>query len=461
MDLTSPSEQGVDPRGIAAFVDALEADPAIEPHGLVIQRHGRRIAEGHWAPHTGRQRRLVYSLSKTFTGTALGLAIGEGRLTLDDLVSQHLPELFDDATPEATRRMQVRHIASMATGHDRETLVEALALDRDDPVRGFLRIPPAAEPGTLFMYNQPPVLALATILTRLTGERLTDYLRPRVLDPLGITDLSWTQHRPGLDLGFSGVHTTVDAAARLGQLYLDDGMWDGQRLLPDGWVADASSVQIANPAREEADWRCGYGFQLWMQRHGYRGDGAFGQYMVVLPEQDAVVALFSCAQDMQAILDLMWEHLLPAMGDEPTSATADDAALADRLANLALPTVAARRGGDAPDVATMLFAPGTIGARSQATVTAIDVADGRLVVHEGDDRLEVPLTIDWTVRGDVASNAARLADGRIGVDVALLATPHRLEIALDPATATFVTRWPDVPLGTGRSIRLASMHAPD
>jgi CubicO group peptidase (beta-lactamase class C family) len=460
MQETSPSEQGVAPEAISSFLDAIEEAPAVEPHGLIIQRHGHRIAEGHWAPHAAGQRRLVYSLSKTFTGTALALAIGEGRLTLDDLVSDHLPELFDDDTPEATRRMKIRHIASMATGHDRETYVEALKIDRDDPVRGFLQIPPDAEPGSLFMYNQPPVLALATILTRLTGERLTDYLRPRVLEPLGITELAWTQVRPGLDMGFSGVHTDVDAVARLGQLYLDDGVWNGRRLLPEGWVADASSVQIANPQRIEPDWRCGYGFQLWMQRHGYRGDGAFGQFMVVLPEHDAVVALFSCAQDMQVILDLMWEHLLPAMTDDRSAPSVADAALAERLAHLSLPTVAERRGGDAADVPAMSFAPGTIGARSQATVTAVEVADGRMTVHEGDDTIEVPLTLGWSVVGEMASNAARLADGRVGVDVAFLATPHRLEIALDPSTATFVTRWPDVPLATGRSVRLSSMRAP-
>ena len=215
--------------------------------------------------------------------------------------------------------MKVRHIASMATGHDRETFLEALAIDPADPVRGFFTIPPDAEPGTLFAYNQPPVLALATILQRLAGERLTAYLRPRVLEPLGITDLRWAQIRPGLDMGFSGVHTNLDAVARLGQLYLDDGVWEGRRILPEGWVADASSVHIENPQREEPDWRQGYGFQLWMSRHGYRGDGAFGQYMVVLPEHDAVVAMFSCTDPMQAVLDLMWEHLLPAMSADGPS----------------------------------------------------------------------------------------------------------------------------------------------
>ncbi|TFH16066.1 MAG: class A beta-lactamase-related serine hydrolase, partial [Acidimicrobiales bacterium] len=184
MDVSSPSAQGVRTEGIASFLDALEGDARIEPHGLIIQRHGTRIIEGYWAPHTGDRSRLVYSLSKSFTGTALGLALGEGRLSLDDLVSDHLPELFDDDTPDATRRMRIRHIASMSSGHAAETILEAFAADPDDPVHGFLTIPPDAEPGTLFAYNQPPVLTLARILQSVTGERLSDYLRPRVLDPI-------------------------------------------------------------------------------------------------------------------------------------------------------------------------------------------------------------------------------------------------------------------------------------
>ncbi len=313
MDVSSPSAQGVRPEGIAAFLDAVEGDARIEPHGLIIQRHGKRIVEGYWAPHTGERSRLVYSLSKSFTGTALGLALGEGRLSLDDLVSDHLPELFDDDTPDATRRMRIRHIASMSSGHAAETLLEAFAADPDDPVHGFLTIPPDAEPGTLFAYNQPPVLTLARILQKVTGERLSDYLRPRVLDPIGVGDFSWRRLRSGVELGYSGVYTNLDAVARLGQLYLDDGVWNGQRLLPEGWVAEASSVQTPNGNWDQIDWQQGYGFQFWMSRHGYRGDGAYGQYMVILPEYDAVIAMFSCIEVMQVILDAMWDHLLPAM----------------------------------------------------------------------------------------------------------------------------------------------------
>ena len=213
-----------------------------------------------------------------------------------------------------------------------------------------------------------------------------------MLDPLGISEFRWAQLRPGLDMGFSGVHTNLDAVARLGQLYLDDGVWNGRRILPEGWVADASAVHIANPQREEPDWQQGYGFQLWMSRHGYRGDGAFGQYMVVLPEHDAVVAMFSCTEPMQAVLDAMWEHLLPAMESDPTSPTADDAALARRLDSLSLPTVAERCAGGPPAAAGDDVRPGAPGPTSQPTVSSIETTADRIVIHEDDRSIEVPLT---------------------------------------------------------------------
>lgn len=461
MQVSSPSAEGVAAAGIAAFVEDVTDDPRIEPHGLIVQRHGKRIVEGYWAPHAAADVRLVYSLSKTFTGTALALAIGDGLLSLDDLVSDHLPELFDDRVGERARRMRIRHIASMATGHDRETFLEALAIDPADPVRGFLQIPPDAEPGMLFAYNQPPVVALATIVQRLTGERLSEYLRPRVLDPIGVGDLRWAQIRPGQEMGFSGVYTNLDAIARLGQLYLDDGVWDDRRLLPEGWVADASSIHITNAQREEPDWQQGYGFQLWMSQHGYRGDGAFGQYMLVLPEHDAVVAMFSCTEQMQAVLDLAWEHLVPAFDGEGASAKAD-AALDERLASLTL-----RRAGDglaagAPTIGAATFAAAPHETTSHRTITSIDAADGQLTVHEGDRAFAVPLSAEWTLTDDaLAASAATLGDGRLLVDLVFLASPHRLEIELDPSRGTFTTRWPAVPLfGAGVDNRLATLRAP-
>ena len=310
---STPSTQGIDPAGLHAFLDALDTDPVIEPHGLIIQRHGRRVLEGYWRPHTAEQIRLVYSLSKSFTGTALGLAIGDGLVDLDDLVGDHLPELTADASAR-TLEMRVRHLASMSTGHADETLLDAFIANPTDPLAGFFTVEPQHDPGTWFAYNQPPVLALSALLQHATGRRMNDLLRERVLDPIGIRDLRWYQHRPEVDLGFSGVFTNLDAIARLGQLYLDDGMWDGEQVLPQGWVALASSTQTDNSHRPEPDWSRGYGFQFWMCRHGYRGDGAFGQYMVILPEHDTVVAFFSHTEPMQSFMDLIWDVLLPALG---------------------------------------------------------------------------------------------------------------------------------------------------
>ncbi|MCB1646799.1 MAG: serine hydrolase, partial [Pseudomonadales bacterium] len=360
--ISPPSAQNVDAEGISNFLQALNNDPQLEAHGLIIHRNGYRIAEGYWAPHQAQDLRLVYSLSKSFSGTALSLMIGEGRLGLDDLVQDYLPEYFETADP-AFQNLRIRHLASMASGHDKETNGLARQLEPDDPVKGFLRIPPAAEPGTLFAYNQPPVLALVTILQRLAGQRLLDYLQPRLFEPLGIKDARWAQHQPDIDLGYSGLYINLDAAARLGQLYLEDGVWQGNRLLPEGWVSQASAVQTPNPMNTEPDWQQGYGFQLWRSRHGYRGDGAMGQYMVVLPEQNALIAMFSCLNNMQRVLDLMWEHLLPAMpttpASLPVSAHDADERLAMQLQQLARPTAAQRLNGTAPIPADQSFTPET------------------------------------------------------------------------------------------------------
>ncbi|CAM5743193.1 hypothetical protein SHIRM173S_10414 [Streptomyces hirsutus] len=171
--------------------------------------------------------------------------------------------------------MLVRHVASMASGHETETVDAAYATDPAEPVRGFLLQPPDRDPGTVFAYNQPCTYTLAAIVQRETGRSLTDWLRPRLLDPLGIGEAPWQRDRTGR-LGFSGLHATTDAIARLGLLYAGDGMWDGKRLLPEGWVARASRPHLptagAMGETGRQDWDLGYGFQFWMSRRdGFRG----------------------------------------------------------------------------------------------------------------------------------------------------------------------------------------------
>ncbi|WP_282702371.1 serine hydrolase domain-containing protein [Streptomyces sp. CC219B] len=465
-----PASQGVDASGVHAFLDALDADPAIEPHSLMIMRHGRLVASGWWAPYTAERPHLLYSLSKSFTATAAGLAAAEGLLRLDDPVLSYFPELDADVTDPRSRAMLVRHVASMASGHDAETLDRARALDRDNLVRGFLRLPPDRDPGTVFAYNQPTTYTLAAIVQRVTGQSLTDYLRPRLFDPLGIGEAAWQRDRSGRELGFSGLHATTDAALRLGLLYLQRGVWEGERLLPEAWVAEATRTQIATASGPltGSDWGQGYGLQFWMSRHGYRGDGAYGQFCLVLPEQDAVIATTAATVEMQKVLDLVWEHLLPAFRPGPLSgAEQADAALAERLAGLALPPAA---GKPAPperteDWSAVVLTPDDSSPARLRGETSVEVATGAdgalLTLVEDGHRLELRLPRDgWSVAEEPVPTAVSggwTDAGTLEAEVVFLETPHRLAVTCSLPERTFTARWRTEPL---TPLPLRAMGAP-
>ncbi|NAZ87958.1 serine hydrolase, partial [Kineococcus sp. T90] len=336
---SAPCALGVDARGVAAFLDAVEAAGGVELHSLAVLRRGAVVAEGWWAPYAPQRPHLLYSVSKSFTVSALGLAVAEGLVDLDSTVLSHFPELDGDVTDERARSITLRHVAAMASGHRGETIAAADADETGDVVRGFLRLPPEEEPGTFFAYNQPCTFAISAVVQRAAGTTLTQYLRPRLLDPLGIGETAWTTDARGREIGFSGLHATTDALAKLGQLHLQRGRWGDAQLLPAQWV-DAVGRSHADTAasQDKPDSRLGYGYQFWPSTHGYRADGAYGQFALVLPEQDAVVAITGQSTTTQVLLDAVWEHLVPALSGPalPADAAAHDAALAGRLAALEL-----------------------------------------------------------------------------------------------------------------------------
>ncbi|MEU0120004.1 serine hydrolase domain-containing protein [Streptomyces bobili] len=461
---STPSAQGVDASGVLAFLDAVDAAEAIEPHSLMVLRHGRVVAAGWWAPYTPDRLHLLYSLSKSFTSTAAGFAVAEGLIGLDDPVISYFPEFDADITDPRSRAMRVRHVASMASGHEAETLDRARALDRDDLVRGFLLLPPDRDPGTVFAYNQPATYTLGAILQRVTGQTLTAYLKPRLLDPLGFGDLAWLTDRTGRELGFSGLHGTTDAIARLGQLYLREGEADGRRLLPREWIAEATREHIPTAGAmgdsDRQDWDRGYGLQFWRSRHGYRGDGAYGQFCLVLPEHDAVIATTAATLDMQGLLNLVWEHLLPAFRPAPLSGRQDaDAALADRLSRLALPPTAGMPAPpDRPHAwSGTAFTPYGDVCADRPGLTGVTVtADGdgwTLTLTEGEDRLAARLGFGgWTVTEEpvpVAASGGWSDNDTLAVDLAFLETPHRLRVTCSLPARTFTARWSTQPLHGG------------
>jgi CubicO group peptidase (beta-lactamase class C family) len=465
---SSPESQGVDPAGILAFLDSLESAPDIEMHSLMIIRHGRVVAEGWWSPYAPEQVHLLYSLSKSFTSTAAAFAVAEGLLNLDATVLSYFPELDSEIVDRRSRSMLVRHVAAMASGHLEETLERVLTLDPAEPVRGFLLIPPDRQPGSVFAYNQPCTYTLAAIVQRLTGQTLTEYLRPRLFDPLGIGQVGWHQHPDGRDIGYSGLHATTDAIARLGLLYLQRGVWNGQRLLSEEWVAHATRLQIESPNAPNPDWGQGYGFQFWMARHGYRGDGAYGQFCVMLPEQDAVIATTAATENnMQGILDAVWTHLLPAMTAttvEPSPVAEELAARLDRL------KLAAFQAKPSPVSSVIAWADASFlptGGRCEAqpTLTGVQLhQDGghwRLTFVEGDAAFSATVgTEDWhtnLTEADHGSTGVPLAvsggwidEDTFRAEVIFLETPHRLELTCSLGSGTFQASWRTTPLRAGR-----------
>lgn len=331
---STPEAQGVSSTGIGAFLDAVEHQIQYV-HGVMILRHGHVVAEGWWDPFGPESPHQLFSLSKSFSSTAIGLLVAEGRLTVEDSVL----ELFAEDAPtdpgDNLRGMRVKHLLAMSTGHAESAVRRA----DENWVRSFMHFPVEFEPGTHFAYNSGASYMLSAIVQKLTGGRMIEYLRPRLFEPLGIENPTWETSPQGIDAGGWGLSIRTPDIARFGQLYLQRGVWHDQRLIPEAWVEDASSFHTDNRPSPNPDWEQGYGYQFWRCRHdAYRGDGAFGQFCVVLPDQDAVVALNSGTPDLQGVLNLVWEHLLPALSaGRPTDGGSGADGLRERLASLRLP----------------------------------------------------------------------------------------------------------------------------
>ncbi|MCM3874332.1 MAG: beta-lactamase family protein [Pyrinomonadaceae bacterium] len=307
---STPERQGIASSDILDFVDT--ADRQIDTmNSFMLVRHGYVVAEGWWGPYDAATPHILYSLSKSFTSTAVGIAIAEGKLSLDDEVLKFFPE---DAPAEPSinlKSMRVRDLLRMATGNQTEAQIRA----GDVPwTRTFLAHPVPFKPGTHFLYNSPATYMLSAIVQKVTGMTVLAYLQPRLFEPLGIDKPRWVASPQGITAGAYGLSLRTEDIARFGQLYLQKGKWRGKQLIPSQWIEEATARQTSNGSSPNSDWDQGYGYQFWRSRHNtYRGDGAFGQYCMVIPELDAVVAITSGVRDMQSVMNLVWTKLLPAM----------------------------------------------------------------------------------------------------------------------------------------------------
>jgi CubicO group peptidase (beta-lactamase class C family) len=332
---TAAEAQGVSSAALSDFVSTL--DQQIEGmHSLMVVRHGHVIAEGWWGPYDAGHNHILYSLSKSFTSTAVGMAVAEGKLSIDDEVLKFFPDDAPTTNTSNLKAMRVRDLLMMSTGHQDEPSPAAEVVC----AKSFLAQPVPHLPGTHFKYNTAATFMQSAIVQKVTGQTVLDFLRPRLFEPLGIEQPVWDANFQGISLGGYGLRVRTEDIAKFGQLYLQKGRWNGKQLLPAEWVAMATSKETSNGSNPKSDWNQGYGFQFWRCQHNaYRGDGAFGQYCLVMPEQDAVVAITSGIKDMQAVLNIIWDKLLPAL--EPKSLRRNPPAaqqLTDKLARLEVRT---------------------------------------------------------------------------------------------------------------------------
>jgi CubicO group peptidase (beta-lactamase class C family) len=237
----TPESQGVSSAGVRAFVDA--ANQRVNTlHSFMLLRHGQVVAEGWWKPEAADKPHVLHSLSKSFTSTAVGLVIEEGRLSLDDPVLKFFPEDAPAEPSENLKAMRVRDLLTMTCGHD----VEAKRTDTTPWTKTFLNHPVPHKPGTHFQYNSLGTYMLSAIVQKVTGQTVLDYLKPRLFAPLGIDNPRWDASPQGISCGGWGLYLRTEDVAKFGQLYLQKGKWNGKQIVPEKWVAEATKYQVPN-----------------------------------------------------------------------------------------------------------------------------------------------------------------------------------------------------------------------
>ncbi|HEY1609681.1 MAG TPA: serine hydrolase [Paraburkholderia sp.] len=317
----APSAQGVDADAVAAWLEDVAA-AGLDLHAFMLHRHGHVVAESWRWPYRADRRRNLHSVAKSFTACAVGLALEEGRFRRDDRVVAFFPEApSDPGHPCAT--MTVSDLLTMRTGHAGETSGAAWRQIDSSWVAEFFRIPVDHPPGSRFVYTSAASYMLSAIVSRTTGETLHDYLKPRLLVPLGITGETWDIGPDGINPGGNGlVARTVDLL-KLGVLHAQRGVWEGRRLLPESWVAESTRAQ-------EASGR--YGYHWWVHGDGgFSAIGKFVQMVKVFPEHGATLAVTGAMKGSKLLMPHIDRYFPRALLAEPFAGEDRDSRLAAAL----------------------------------------------------------------------------------------------------------------------------------
>lgn len=313
---STPEQENVDVQGIEAYLDALQKD-SIEIHSLMLVRNGKVVYEKWLEGNSPDSVHIMYSVSKSFAATAIGFAVDEGLVKLDDAVISFFPNELPDTLSPYLEQLCVWDLLTMTVGQAQEPSRKS-----ENWVKEFFAQAITIEPGTRFYYNSMGSFMLSAIVQKVSGQTLFDYLKPRLFEPLHIHNIYWEKNAQGFSVGGWGLFLKTEDMAKFGLLFLQNGVWEGKQLLPKGWTEQASAPQIANGAgwpgdgaeQIDTDWSQGYGYQMWRSKHNaYRADGARGQFIFVLPDKNTVIAITSNTNNTSSEISLIWEHILPAL----------------------------------------------------------------------------------------------------------------------------------------------------
>jgi len=328
LERATPEAVGYSSQAILNFLKAAQEH---EFHSFMLVKDGKVICERWWEPFGPNYRHQLYSLSKSFTSTAIGMAVDEGLLTVDTLLADIFTNEFEQiglAMDDEVRGMTIKNLLTMSTGMEYEAWAwRQDELPDDNHILIFLSGHIKDKPGLTFRYSSIATFMLSAALTRLTGQTVREYLRPRLFEPLGIDNLYWrTDEKTAATVGGFGLNINTEGIAKFGQFLLQKGMWQGKQLVSQAWVEEATSKQICNDndGKGEGDWVQGYGYQFWrcVPEGVYRGDGMYGQFCVVVPSENIVIAGTSNVA-LQQVLDLFW-NLLDDLKKMPAGSKAVD-----------------------------------------------------------------------------------------------------------------------------------------
>lgn len=309
--------------GFEKYVKAV-SDENLDIHSIMVIQHGKVLEEKWWEGHSRDEAHEMYSVSKSFTSIAVGILVDEGKISLEDQVLSFFPDQAPEFPSEKMKQMKVKHLLTMNTGFAKSPGKNAGTVSK------FLSLDPDYLPGTHFCYCGCATYMLSAIVQKVSGEKLLDFLKPRLFEPLGIENPKWRKSNEGITMGSSDLRIRTEDMARFGLMLLHKGKWLGRRIVSARWIEEASSWKsesrpsgsnAASLSRmgitfENSDWRRGYGYQFWISSHNaFRATGAFGQFIIVIPDKDAVIVhTAKTAQSRkQAALDLIWKYIYPAL----------------------------------------------------------------------------------------------------------------------------------------------------